>query len=116
MSTSHTLPPLPELDAIASTVMRIVGLQKGTARHVAEITLEYMAQDRAALSAPAQPASGEAVATGKRSPGDFVSLMTSTAANSRCATGHCLTQIPPHPPARSRHRASIAEAWAMSME
>jgi hypothetical protein len=62
MSTSHTLPPLPELDAIASTVMRIVGLQKDTARHVAEITLEYMAQDRAALSAPAQPASGEAVA------------------------------------------------------
>jgi hypothetical protein len=53
MSTSHTLPPLPELDAIASTVMRIVGLQKGTARHVAEITLEYMAQDRAALASSA---------------------------------------------------------------
>jgi hypothetical protein len=57
MSTSHTLPPLPELDAIASTVMRIVGLQKGAARHVAEITLEYMAQDRAELQSrqPAAP-------------------------------------------------------------
>jgi hypothetical protein len=53
MSASHTLPPLPELDAIASTVMRIVGLQKGAARHVAEITLEYMAQDRAALASTA---------------------------------------------------------------
>jgi hypothetical protein len=53
MSTSPTLPPLPELDAIASTVMRIVGLQKGAARHVAEITLEYMAQDRAALASTA---------------------------------------------------------------
>jgi uncharacterized coiled-coil protein SlyX len=57
MSTSPTLPPLPELDAIASTVMRIVGLQKGAARHVAEITLEYMAQDRATLaSSAAEPA------------------------------------------------------------